>query len=473
MTAKWGEITAGAIIPPIQGELTSGPSEAVLSGLSTDSRKIIPGQLFWALKGERYDGHDFVRQAIDKGAAGIVIQKGYGPEIPARRNPVVIAVTDTLKALGDLGNWWRKQHPIPVAAITGSVGKTTTKEMAASILGLNAMTLKNEGNLNNLIGLPLTLLLLEEAHRRALLEMGMNHPGEIARLTEIADPNIGLITNVARAHLEGLGDINAVARAKVEMLENMSEEGQAILNGDDELLMRVASPFKRKVTTYGLGSANAIRADKVRNLGRDGVSFELQYFGHSDSIRLRIPGLQNVLNALAASAIALCLDEPPDLIVQGLNRFKGIKGRFMITHLPKGITLVDDTYNSNPSSLKAAIDSVKELVADGGRVIVGLGEMLELGDETVAAHLEAGNMVAELGAYYFVAMGEHAAQMIEGAVSRAFPSARAMVVSSHKEMVQKIRGIMKGGDVILLKGSRKMQLEKVAESLKGKRLQEL
>ena len=145
----------------------------------------------------------------------------------------------------------------------------------------------------------------------------------------------------------------------------------------------------------------------------------------------------------------------------------------MITHLPKGITLVDDTYNSNPSSLKAAIDSVKELVADGGRVIVGLGEMLELGDETVTAHLEAGNMVAELGAYYFVAMGEHAAQMIEGAVSRAFPSDRAMVVSSHKEMVQKIRGIMKGGDVILLKGSRKMQLEKVAESLKGKRLQEL
>ena len=271
MKAKWGEITAGAITAPIQGELISGPPEAVLGGLSTDSRKIIPGQLFWALKGERYDGHDFVEQAIDKGAAGIVMAKGYRPEIPAGRNPVVIAVTDTLKAIGDLGNWWRRQHSIPVAAITGSVGKTTTKEMAASILGLHAKTLKNEGNLNNLIGLPLTLLLLEEAHRRAVLEMGMNRPGEVARLTEIADPDIGLITNVAKAHLEGLGNIEAVARAKVEMLEKMSKEAQTILNGDDGLLMKVASPIQRRVITYGLGPRHPIRADKIRSLGKEGT----------------------------------------------------------------------------------------------------------------------------------------------------------------------------------------------------------
>jgi UDP-N-acetylmuramoyl-tripeptide--D-alanyl-D-alanine ligase len=467
MTPRWGDITAGKIIAPIKGELISGPPEVVLSGLSTDSRKIAQGELFWALKGERYDGYNFLWQAMDKGATGAVIQKGHKPEIPVTMNPVLIAVADTLKALGDLGNWWRRGYPIPVVAITGSVGKTTTKEMAARILGLHALTLKNEGNLNNLVGLPITLLLLKKAHRRAVLEMGMNRPGEIARLTEIAEPDMGLITNVGRAHLEGLGHINAVARAKVELLEKMSEKSQAILNGDDELLVKAASPFQRKVTTFGLGPGNQIRADKIRSLGKEGTAFELRFSGQAHPVRLRVPGLQNVFNALAASAIALCLDESPDLILEGLSGFEGIKGRFMISHLPDGITLVDDTYNCNPASLKAALDSVKALVPGEGRLIVGLGEMLELGEETVPAHLEAGHMVAALGAFYFLAMGEHAAQMIEGAVSRGFPANRAVEVRSHEEMVQKIGDTMHEGDVILLKGSRRTQLEKVVEVLKG------
>ncbi len=467
MRAKWGEITAGAIMTAVQGELLSGPLELVLRGLSTDSREMALGELFWALKGERYDGHDFVKQAVEKGATGAVIQKGYRPEIPEERNTVIIAVNDTLRSLGDLGNWWRRQYPIPVAAITGSVGKTTTKEMAARILGLKALTLKNEGNLNNLIGLPLTLLSLDEAHRRAVLEMGMNRPGEIARLTEIAEPDIGLITNVARAHLEGLGDIKAVARAKVELVEKMAEKGEVILNGDDELLLKAASPFRRKMTTFGLGSENHIRADKIQSLGKEGTSFELRYFGHTQPVRLRVPGLQNVFNALAASAVALCLGESIEFILQGLGSFEGIKGRFMVSQLPNGITLVDDTYNANPASLKAALDSLRALVAGGGRIIVGLGEMLELGDETVRAHLEAGKMVAELGVSHFLAMGEHADQMIEGALNKGFPPERAMVVRSREEMVQGIRATMKDGDVILLKGSRRMRLEKVAEVLKG------
>ncbi len=473
MTPRWGEITAGTIIEPIQGELISGSHEVVLSGLSTDSRTIAQAELFWALKGERYDGHDFVRQAIDKGAAGVVIQKGHRTELPAQRKPVLIAVTDTLKALGDLGNWWRKGYPIPVAAITGSVGKTTTKEMAARILGLNAPTLKNEGNLNNLIGLPLTLLLLENAHRRAVLEMGMNQPGEIARLTEIAEPDMGLITNVGRAHLEGLGDINAVARAKVELLEKMPDKSQAILNGDDELLLRVASPFQRKVTTFGLGPENQIRAEKIQGLGKEGSAFHLRFAGQAYPARLHVPGLQNVFNALAASAIALCLEESPEHILEGLRGFEGIKGRFMISHLPDGVTLVDDTYNCNPDSLKAALESVKALVTGEGRLIVGLGEMLELGDETVPAHLEAGHMVAAVGASYFLAMGEHASQMIEGAVNKGFPVEKTTEARSHEEMAQKIGAAMHEGDVILLKGSRRMQLEIVAEYLKGKDQEEM
>jgi UDP-N-acetylmuramoyl-tripeptide--D-alanyl-D-alanine ligase len=471
MTPIWGKISAGTIIAPIQGELIAGSPEAIFSGLSTDSRRIAQAELFWALKGERYDGHDFVTKAIDKGAIGAVIEKGYRPEISATRNPVLISVVDTLKALGDLGNWWRRGHPVPVAAITGSVGKTTTKEMAASILGLKAPTLKNEGNLNNLIGLPLTLLLLEKAHQRAVLEMGMNRPGEIARLTEIAEPDVGVITNVGRAHLEGLGDINAVARAKVELLEKMPEKSQAILNGDDARLLKAASPFQRKLITFGLGPENQIRAEKIESLGEAGTAFDLRFFGQTQKVRLRVPGRQNVFNALAASAVALCLEDSPEHIQEGLQGFQGIKGRFMITQLPGDIILVDDTYNCNPTSLKAALDSARALVAGEGRLIVGLGEMLELGDETIPAHLEAGNMVAERGVFCLLVMGEHAPQMITGAVSKGLPKERAIEATNHEEMAQELGARMRKGDVILLKGSRKMQLEKVIGYLQGKDLE--
>jgi UDP-N-acetylmuramoyl-tripeptide--D-alanyl-D-alanine ligase len=465
MKTKWGEITARALIPAIQGEWISGPKDAVLNGVSTDSRNIAQGQLFLALKGETYDGHDFITQAVGRGAAGVVMAKGYHPVIPAGKTPALMAVTDTLRALGDLGNWWRKQHPIPLAAITGSAGKTTTKEMTACILGQSSLILKNEGNLNNLIGVPLTLLLLQEAHQRAVLEMGMNRSGEIARLTEIASPDIGLITNVGRAHLEGLGSIKAVARAKVEMLEKISEKSQVILNGDDALLMKEASRFKRKTITFGLGSEHPIHAEKLRSLGEKGIAFELQCFGQSQDVVLKVPGLQNVSNAMAASAVAFCFDQPLDGIAKGLNRFKGIKGRFTISHLSKNVTLVDDTYNANPSSLRAAVNTVRGLVGDTGRVIVGLGEMLELGDEAVNAHLEAGHMIAELGPSCFLAMGEHAQQMIEGAVSKGFPSDKAVIINSHKDMVRKIKDVMRPGDLILLKASREMRLEKVAEVL--------
>ena len=409
--------------------------------------------------------------AIDKDAAGIVIQKGYRPEIPYGRDLAVISVTDTLKALGDLAGWWRHQHSICVAAITGSAGKTTTKEMTAKILEIDAMTLKNKGNFNNLVGLPLTILLMEDAHSRAVLEMGMNRPGEIARLTEIADPDIGLITNVARAHLEGLGDINGVAKAKVELLDKISSDGQVVLNGDDKLLMKTAAPFRRNIMTYGIGSGYDIEAHNIRNLGLEGSSFELQYHGTSTPVRLRVPGLQNIFNAMAASAIAFCMKESPDRISEGLNGFEGINGRFMFTPLPGGAILIDDTYNSNPYSLNATIGAIKELLlVEKGRVIVGLGEMMELGNETEPAHLEAGRMVAELGAHYFVAMGEHAQKMIEGAISNGLPSARAVLVNTHKEMAQKLRKEMKKDDLILLKGSRKTGLEKVAEALKGELL---
>jgi len=467
MSARWGEVTLGEILAAIKGDLISGPEDLFIEGLSTDSREIKKGDLFLALKGPKYDGHDFVRQAIDKGAAGIVLQRDYALKIPKDGDRALITVTDTLNALGDLAGWWRHQQRVSVAAITGSAGKTTTKEMTAGILGIGASTLKNEGNFNNLVGLPLTLLMLKKDHRKAVLEMGMNRPGEIARLTEIADPDIGLITNVGRAHLEGVGDIRGVARAKVELLEEISPDSHVLLNGDDELLMEVAKPFHRAVSTYGLGSGNHMKAENISSLGREGSSFELQHEGGSFAIRLKVPGIQNVRNALAASAIALCMKTPEDQIVQGLKSFRGIKGRFMPTKLPGGAMLVDDTYNSNPYSLRVALNALQDLKAKGGRVLVGLGEMMELGHETTSAHIEAGGLVAEMDAYFFAALGEHAEEMIRGAVDKGFPSKRAVLVETHQEMAQVLRDIMGAGDLILLKGSRRAGLEKVVENLKG------
>lgn len=466
MAARWGEVTLGEIITAIKGDMISGPEDLVIEGLSTDSREIKKGDLFLALKGPNYDGHDFVKQAIDKGAAGIVLQRDYALKIPKNGNQALITVIDTLNALGDLAGWWRHQQKLSVAAITGSAGKTTTKEMTAGILEIRNPTLKNEGNFNNLVGLPLTLLMLKEDHRKAVLEMGMNRPGEIARLTQIADPDIGLITNVGRAHLEGVGDIRGVARAKVELLEEISSNSHVLLNGDDDLLMEVAKPFPKTVSTYGLGSGNNMKAEKIRSLGREGSSFELRHEGGAFAIRLKVPGIQNVRNALAASTIALCMKTPVEQIVQGLKRFKGIKGRFMPTKLPGGAMLVDDTYNSNPYSLKAALNALKDLKTKGGRVLVGLGEMMELGDQAAPAHIEAGRLVAEMDAYFFAAMGNHAEEMIRGAVEKGFPSKRTVLVETHEEMAEALRGMIGAGDLILLKGSRRAGLEKVVENLK-------
>jgi UDP-N-acetylmuramoyl-tripeptide--D-alanyl-D-alanine ligase len=449
----------------MRGKLIAGDPTTVLEGVSTDSRQMRPGFLFVAIKGERFDGHQFVDGAVAEGAAGIVIRKGVEPSFPRPKSPAVIMVDDTLSALGDLAGWWRRQHRIPVAAITGSVGKTTTKEMAAAILARGAKTLKNEGNLNNLIGLPLTLFLLEDDHRVAVLEMGMNRPGEIGRLTAIADPDVGLITNVARAHLEGLANLDGVAKAKVELVDKISPQATVLLNGDDDLLIEAASRFQKRIVTYGLGPRNDIRAHRIRRMGREGVSLEVKYRGESKMLRLRVPGLQHVKNAVAASAIALSLDTPWDQIAEGLERYAGIEGRFMLKTLPCGATVIDDTYNSNPASLRAALDSVKALKGETGRVIVGLGEMLELGAETVPAHREAGFMVAEIGANAFLALGEHAGEMSEGAVEAGLPADRVTIVTSHEEMAHKIGEQMRAGDLILLKGSRRIGLERVIESL--------
>lgn len=472
MAAVWGEITAEEVLAAVSGLRISGKHKTQLAGISTDSRSIRPGEIFLALKGELYDGHNFVLKSVERGAAGIVVQENYWSKESAEgkgvfRNVVAITVADTLKALGDLAGWWRRQHEAQVVAITGSAGKTTTKEMTATILELSNSTLKNHGNLNNLIGLPLTLLRLEKGHEKAVLEMGMNRPGEIARLTEIANPHVGAITNVGKAHLEGLGDLEGVARAKVELVEKISSGGKVVVNGDNALLLKTASKFRKELTTFGLGRKNDVRASNIQNLGRKGVLFDLEYSDGVRPVRLRTPGLQNVSNALAAASVCLCLNEPVENILDGLGRFEGVKGRFMVRSLPGDIVLVDDTYNSNPSSLTAALESIEALVHEGMKIIVGLGEMMELGDAAEKAHREAGRKIAKFAPDCFSAIGEHARDMIRGAVEAGMAKRKVKMAENHDEMLRIIRDEMSEGCLIFLKGSRKMTLEKVVEGLKS------
>ena len=466
MVAQWGKITARDITAAVEGRIIYGDPGTPLTGFNSDSRTVQPGELFWALKGDRFDGHDYVLNAVGQGAAGVVVRKGFqvSPENPSPI--VVIAADDTLRALGDLANWWRRQHTAGVVAITGSAGKTTTKEMTAAILHRGNRTLKNQGNHNNLIGLPITLLKLEASHRWAVLEMGMNRRGEIARLTEIANPDAAVILNVGMAHLEGLGSIDGVAEAKTEIIAQSSPETRIILNGDDKVLMKHAARFDRKFVTFGLAEGNHIRAIHMEPFGHQGMYFDLTCEGNTWPIQLNVPGVHNVKNALAAAAVGLCIEEPSEHIVKGLAAFEGVKGRFQSIPLNGDIFLIDDSYNANPSALKAALHSAASMVPKEGRFIVALGDMLELGETAVSAHREAGGRVAESKASWFFAMGAHAEDTRKGAVLAGMPSNHIVIAKTHDELTAGIIEKTEPGDVILLKGSRKMQFEKVCEGLK-------
>lgn len=474
MPARWGELTTREVLDAVDGTVVYGLSRAAFTGISTDSRRIISGGLFWALTGNRHDGHQFVFDTLQKGAMGAVVSKRWWEAEGARRaadheipedGPDFIAVDDTLQALGDFGAWWRRQHRAKVVGITGSSGKTTTKEMVAGVFGVRHKTLKNEGNFNNLIGLPLTLLRLTDGHDRAVLEMGMNRPGEIGRLTNIAAPDIGAIINIGRAHLEGLVNLDGVARAKCEMIHEMPPSGLMVLNGDDVRLMKAAGQGDLRKLTFGYKMENDVRATGIQELGKEGVRFTLVYDHDAWPARLRIPGRHNVSNALAAAAVGFGMGEDPETIINGLAAYPGMDGRFMIRTFPGGVTLVDDTYNANPSSLKAALDAIQSLVGEGEKLIVSLGDMLELGEAAIRSHREAGRWVSESGAGFFFALGAHNTEMKAGALEGGMPEEKVIAVSDHDEMIRLIANAAKGGAIVLVKGSRGMQLEKVVEGL--------
>ncbi len=444
--------------------LQGRPPQGGFAGVSTDSRRVRPGQLFVALKGPNFDGHRFVSDALAKGAVGALVEQGFSQETGG--DACLLVVPDTLRALGDLAGAWRRQQKTLVCGLTGSNGKTTTKEMLAAILGRRHRVHKNPGNYNNLIGLPLTLLELTPEHGACVVEMGMNAPGEIARLTEIASPQVGLITNVGPAHIGPLGSLEAVARAKTELFRGLEGGATAVVNLDDPLLAPWREWLSCRVVTFGRREGAELRARDLAALGgRQAFTLELPG-GEAVRPRLAVPGEHNVMNALAAAAAAWTLGLGAEEIKAGLEEFAPLPGRLSVVKGATGPWLLDDTYNANPTSVRAGLQAL-EVIAAGRRMGLILGDMLELGAHSAELHRQTGRDAAQAGCRVVLALGEFAPQVAEGARQGGVDPALALAFSERRELIHKAREIFGPNDVVLVKGSRGMAMEEVVQAVKG------
>lgn len=455
--------------------LLSGAPRTSIRRLCTDSRSVRPGDLFVALTGDRFDGHEFVADAVRQGAVGALVNTSFKPpglRKPARpghrraAEPLMFAVPDPLVAYQDLAAYHRSRFGLPVVAVTGSNGKTSTKEMTAKVLAERGRTLKTEGNLNNRIGVPQTLLRLTARHEAAVVEMGVDQKGQTTRLAQIARPTAGIITNIGPDHLEFFGSIQASADAKAELLDLLPQDGAAILNADDDYFDRLASRARCRVVSFGMGRRAQVRATEAV-AGRRGTTFRLILPGVSSRPRVMLPayGAHNVSNALAAAAVGHVLKVSAAGIVRGLGRFRPVAMRSQVsTH--RGIRIINDCYNANPASMKAAIDLLTDLGA-GRRTIAVLGDMLELGPTALALHRDIGAYLRARGVSRLVACGAFAAGIAEGARAAGMPEAHIQQVAEARAAAAALRSIVRTGDVVLVKASRGMRMEQVIGSLVG------
>jgi len=453
------------------GRFLQGERNARFQGISTDSRTIVEGELFIALKGSRFDGHHHALEAFRKNAGGVVIEEDKAGDIRwnGYRPRAVVAVKDTLRALGDLARAWRRKYRTPVVALTGSNGKTTTKEMIAACLETTLPILKTKGNLNNLVGLPLTLLNLSEKEKVAVLEMGMNVPGEVRRLTEIAEPDVGLITNIEKVHLQGMGSLERIKEEKGELFRRMRREGTILVNQDDPEVVDLADAFPGKKITYGVENPGKVMAREIRLKGAEATSFTLMLGGEEIEIALPLLGRHFVPNALAAIAAARHFGIEMKKVKEALECFHPFPMRMEIIHLNGGKTLINDAYNANPKSMEVALETLREMKGRG-RAIAVLGDMLELGDFTMEAHQQLGERIKEFSIDFLIALGEEAPVVVESAIRDGFASEKTRVVESHSEAVSILRQVMQDGDWILVKGSRGMAMEKIVVDLIERRV---
>jgi len=448
------------------GRLLQGERSQFFHGVSTDSRMVAEGELFIALKGSRFDGHHYALEALEKKASGVVIEEDKVRDIRwnGYRPRTVIAVKDTLRALGDLARERRRKYRTPVVALTGSNGKTTTKEMITACLETALPILKTTGNLNNLIGLPLTLLKLTEKEKVVILEMGMNVPGEIRRLTEMAEPDVGLITNIEKVHLEGLGSLERLKEEKGELFRRMRRDGTILVNQDDPRVCDLANEFPGQKITFGVEHDADVMATEIRFRGSEGVSFTLISGREKMEISLLLLGRHFVPSALCAIAVARFFSIEMNKAKEALEHFKPFPMRMEIIHLKGGKTLINDAYNANPQSMALALETLVE-VKGKGRAIAVLGDMLELGDFTEEAHRELGEKVGRLSIDLLITLGEESPIVTESAIRYGLTPERAWVVGSHSEAVSILKWMIQEEDWILVKGSRKMAMEKIVEAL--------
>lgn len=435
------------IIEATGGKLIHGNLNGA-RGISIDSRTIEQGELFIALKGTRFDGHDFLREALKKGSGAIVSI----PPAELAKGKAIIHVKNTLRALQRIAHYLRTRRDVTVVGITGTNGKTTTKEMAASVLGTRYSVLKNTGNLNNQIGLPLSLLSLSDEHQVAVLEMGASAPGDIRELCEVASPDYGVITNIGHAHLEGFKALEAVRQTKLEILESVKA---AIVNGDDAFLLEGMQGFGGRVIRFGFDSALDVRAEDVELRDRDSC-FTLHMDGQSSPVRLKVTGRFNIYNALAAASVGMLFEMGIESVKEGLEVFEGIPMRLEIRELG-GATVISDAYNANPASMEEALMELVRLRRE--RAVAVLGDMLELGSYAEDAHRKLGAWMSDFPVDLFIAVGP-----LMGMAAEEF-SGRSIKAGDAKEARRILLGEYRKGDAILIKGSRSMQMERVINDI--------
>ncbi len=443
------EATAGVLVGG------GSPKAPPLAGVSIDSRTLRPGELFVAIAGPRFDGHDYVEAAATRGAAAAVVHREVASRIPLLR------VADTTRALGELARHRRRQTEAPLVAITGSTGKTTTKDLTAALLAPLGPVLKTEGNLNNQYGLPLTLLQLTADHAAVVLEMGMSARGELRALTRIAEPDLAVITNVGSAHLEAFGSREEIAKAKAEILEGLRAPGRAVLNGDDPLVRRIGEAFAGGVLWFGKDRRHHVSGENWRGTAFGG-RFDLVIDGGKTDVALPLPGPHFMMNFLAAAAVGHALGMAPGAMAQAVASFTPGKHRSQVRKLRGGVVLFDDCYNSSPEALDAAVFALS--MAGGERRGAVIGDMLALGPSSAEIHRERGQ--AYVGKIeLLVAVGPLGRELASGATRAGLPLGAVHLFADAAEAAARVPGLVRPGDAVLVKASRGLKLEAVVDAL--------
>jgi len=460
-------LTAAWVADAMAGTIVAGDAAREFAGVSIDTRALAAGDLFIAIRGERFDGADFADAAIAAGAAGLVVPRGRG-RLRVDAGVVAIEVDDTTAALQALGNAIRRESGAKVVAITGSAGKTTTKEVTGEFLATRYRVVRNRGNFNNHIGLPLSLVDLRQRPEIAVVELGMNHAGEISTLVRIAEPDVRVWTNVGEAHVGFFASLDAIADAKAEILERASTETVLVANADDERIAARVGPFPGRVVTFGIDRDADVRATAVVNRGVEGTSAHLQTPRGDVDVTTPLIGRANLANVLAAAAVALECDVPLATIAEKAATLRPASRRGDVVRLAGGVIVIDDSYNANPTATKGAVEVLAAAAAT--RRVAVLGEMLELGDRAIDFHEEVGRAVASAGIDVLFAIGGAPAMALAAAaVAAGMERGRVRHVPTSDGAAPEVAALVREGDVVLVKGSRGVKTDRVVERLKTDR----